>query len=113
MPKEQINFPVWKKTGHGLPGSTGSDEAATAEIEDVLLVRWHDNSLVEGYVQMSLVSQEPMAWADFEAADVDPGSGPVVNTATERFTPVLSRDDLNRMIKVLRRARDSAYGKDA
>jgi len=112
MPKEQINFPQWRKHGHGLPGTSGSDEDATAEIDDVLVVRWHDNSLVGGYVQMALVSQEPMPWADFEAAGVDVHPGPVMNTETERFMPVLSRSDINRLIKVLRRARDSAYGRD-
>ena len=111
MPKEQINFPQWRKHVSGLPGTIGhdTDEYATAEIDDVLVVRWHDNSLVEGYVQMSLVAQEPMPWADY---DEDAHSGPVLNTATERFTPVLSRSDINRLIKVLRRARDSAYGRD-
>lgn len=108
MPKEQINFPTWRKTLHGLPGLAGSDEGATAEIDDVLMVRWHGGETVDGYVQMSLVSQEPQPWADFD----DAVCWPVPNSASEHFTPVLSREDINRMIKVLRRARDAAYGRD-
>lgn len=109
MPKEQINFPHWRKMTRGLPGQEVSDDEATAEIDDTLVVRWHDNTLVEGYVQMSIVGRAPIPWNDF---DEDAESGPVLNTPDERFTPVLSRSDINRLIKVLRRARDSAYGRD-
>jgi hypothetical protein len=111
MPKEQINFAHWRKMLHGLPGLPGlrgSDEGATAEMDDILYVRWHDGSQVKGYVQLTVVSHEPQPWEDYEGADCWPPN----NTATERFLPPLSRDELNRLIRVLRRARDSAFGRD-
>lgn len=108
MPKEQINYPLWRKTLHGLPGLSGSDEGATADIDPVLMVRWHDGSAVEGHVQLSIVRQETQLWKDFEEAE----SWPPGNSTSERYSPVLSREEINRLIKTLRRARDSAYGHD-
>lgn len=108
MPKEQINFPRWRKMEHSLPGMA-SEQAATAERDDTLFVRWHDGTQVEGYVQLATVSYKPCAWADSDDAVVWPSSA---LNPSETYSPVLSREDLNRLIKALRRARDQAYGRD-
>lgn len=49
-------------------------------------------------------------WDDAMRADSDTGSGV---QEVDQYTDQLSRDDCNRMIRALRRARDVVYGADA
>ena len=109
MPKEQINFPAWQKTLHGLPALAGSDEGATADVDDTMFVRWNASDDGDGYIQLTFVHYEPQPWVDYEAAVAWP---PGDLSASERYYGPLSRSEINRLIRVLRRARDAAYGRD-
>ncbi|ACU71773.1 hypothetical protein Caci_2864 [Catenulispora acidiphila DSM 44928] len=121
MPKDQINFPETiehvGRTGDaasGEPMSSGMDGASTW-YEPIVNVRWHaagDDKI--GNVQVSL--QAPIAaWtqmgdelrkAEEKAVGWEEGWMP------EAYSPSLSRSELNRLIRTLRRARDQAYGRD-
>jgi len=119
MPKEQINHPQTSKMHYSCalddPGPCTC--APKAHTDPALFVRWaadgHDRT---GNVQVSLLEYAKPAWDEW----ID-GYGelaakseriPVPEPSAEYFSAVLSRSELNDLIRVLRRARDQAYGRD-
>lgn len=113
MPKEQINNPQPVKMHHDC----GLDEGPcvctpTADTMPTVVVRWGDAD--DGNVQLVLMEHGQPTWADWIATA--PWDGPIAYPAPpvkqERFSAVLSRKDVNKLISVLRRARDGAYGRD-
>ena len=121
MPKEQINTPslgiVIDKHGNELEyiPEHGVPEGGDALYDPALHVHWrrpeapdHLAVLGSGYrggVQVSL--EVPADYLRHRAARLDES---VVNTSI--FTNDLTRLELNRLIRTLRRARDAAYGAD-
>ncbi len=107
MPREQINYPqlhvVHLDSSDGPDGGTDIDT-----IDPELHVSW----MPDMHVQLALVA-DPKYFA-FCADSVNEGS--IFSTEEHKrssaWTPVLKRQELNKLIRVLRRARDSAYGKD-
>lgn len=90
MPREQINYIT-------VPVHDRADE------EPTLHVNWdNDQGLVQ--VSLNMTTERYVRWA--ERLD------PAVVSHTSQYTPILTRSEINRLIRVLRTARDKAYGKD-
>jgi len=122
MPKEQINYPSAIEhpgrittAASGDPASSGLD-GDEAWYEPVVNVRWHTAGHDRaGNVQVSL--QAPIAaWAQMGDRLRDAERNKTVEWEEgwmpEAYSPSLSRSEINGLIKVLRRARDQAYGRD-
>jgi hypothetical protein len=92
MPKEQINHPKIV-TSDGHPGYTVT--------EPTLHVGWNRMGWVQIHIQA-----EPDYFKD-ASADSTNADGISV------FTEPLSRNEINKLIRTLRKARDQAYGQDA
>lgn len=111
MPKEKINHPGWYKTQlDAMPGDVlESDATAVATTDPALSVRWHRNgdTNMPGHVQIAFETYPAAPWSEFATADCWPTREP-----DEVFSPVLTRSEINDLIRVLRRARDQAYGRD-
>lgn len=114
MPKERINNPpvvyagqdegpiAWKPAeGAGSPGAWV--EAAPQEIrrDAVVTVGWHKDS----WVQISLEGEPSYFRMAAEHPDIS-------EERTSVYTPPLTRDDINKLIRVLRRAREQVFGRD-
>lgn len=100
MPREQINFPPLLEPTPESPATPAHGIKAWRDAS--LHVSWHPDSHVQIAVEMD-VSYAQLAVdtpTDGEAA------------RTEVFVPPLSRGELNKLIRVLRRARDQAFGAD-
>lgn len=110
MPKEQINRQKCYKIVVGAgPDGTGGQEFDAQD--PILNVNWLKSDVGAGHVQVSV--DVPMS-AIYEAADanraaVDDG----VASSSLVWTPPLERDEINKMIRALRHARDQALGADA
>lgn len=118
MPKEQITFSKVEKIHRDCePGDACSPSCTVvAESYPALYVRWgadgHDRT---GNVQVSLLKYEQPTWDEWIASDPyeqTETAYPTPPIAGEFFSQVLSRSEINELIKVLRRARDQAYGRD-
>lgn len=140
MPKVQINFPM--RTGmigatglepaaelEQFPHAAGhvvEQGAPVTEVPTVLLgevpsarrgtagtseqtisVSWLNSSDGTGWVQLALEGDVDYFKFVQEFPDADSTS-----ERTTAYTPVLDRQEINRLIKALRRARDAAYGRD-
>lgn len=113
MPKEQINYPRPVEMHHDCGLDDGKCTCTpTADTMPTVAVRWGDAN--DGNVQLVLMEHEQPAWADWIATK--PWDGPLAYPAPpvehERHSAVLGRRDINKLIQVLRRARDQAYGRD-
>ena len=120
MPKEQINYP--DVIEHRSTGTASSDEPVrgplgdgTTWYEPIVNVRWHSAGHDRiGNVQVSL--QAPIAaWtqmADSLRDAIDKAVEWEEGWMPEAYSPSLSRSEINTLIRVLRRARDQAYGRD-
>lgn len=129
MPKEQITYPIATKMHHSCgidsasDGGPGGDDCTcvpTAETWPQVAVRWAGEAEgVEGNVQVSLIEYEQPIWSDW-IQRVSEGlkkedfirDRDLLKVKTETFSVVLCRHEINDLIKVLRRARDHAYGRD-
>jgi hypothetical protein len=121
MPKEQINWPDVKKMHHGNPDDHIDDGPCpctpTAETMPTVYVRWgaggHDRLDISN-VQITLAVHEHPAWDEWTATDPWAGKSafPALPVKEEHHSAVLTRSEINKLIKVLRRARDQAYGTD-
>lgn len=100
MPREQINFPQLLEPTKDCPATPAPGIKVWRD--PALHVSWHPGSHVQIAVEMD-VSYARMA---VEA----PTDGEAERT--EVFVPPLTRDELNKLIRALRKARDSAYGRD-
>lgn len=102
MPREQINFPQPVETHNGSIDADGVvEQSVEVSTDPAIHVNWHNaGNDHEGHVQVSLECDRTY----FEQfPDEDRGC---------RYSPVLSRSDVNKLIRVLKRARDQAYGRD-
>ncbi len=108
MPKEQINTPrVFDPT---LVDANTLPIHGEAWADPTLHVSWHQHGTGEmpGHVQVALglpVQYIGSLMGDYSKAGA-------VAPSMDVFTPVLSRQDVNKLIRTLRRARDQAYGRD-
>jgi len=110
MPREQINFPkpdslIIDRFGHEIENESDVDvpDSAAVLTDPELHVSWSPES-IGGHVQVSLNME-----AEFlkrNAADLEGVSHRAL------YTPSLSRKEINKLIRVLRLARDKAYGRD-
>jgi len=98
MPREQINTVDLTATPVG---------AATIQHEAGLHVSWHGgDDGHDGHVQVAL--EADVSYLTF-AAETPNGE---TSDRTLLYTPVLSRAEINKLIRTLKRARDKAYGAD-
>lgn len=118
MPKERITRTEVTKMHHscGLPGprSEGCTCTPTADTWPDVFVRWADSERGKGNVQVSLLIYQSPPWDEWVKIDeaVTEGVSPLPPPKDEFHSIVLDRADINHLIKVLRRARDQAYGTD-
>jgi hypothetical protein len=94
MPKEQINHPQ-QVTSDSPQGYTTTSPT--------LHVGWNR----AGWVQVSIATDTSSLARLVEDAQKHGESEPAI------YTDELSRDEINRLIRTLRKARDQAYGADA
>ncbi len=122
MPSEKINYPQPVKMHHSCGLPTEDDDGPctctpTADTMPSIHVRWgaggHDKLTISN-VQIVLTKHEQPAWDEWIKTDpyAGPSAFPAPPVAEDVYSAVLSRSELNKMIKVLRRARDQAYGTD-
>lgn len=109
MPKQQINFPESRTylPAPAYPGET-ADELFTAW-DPAITVHWEKgdfNGENGACVTIDLAVRPPLTQREAAALQ---GSAP---DATNVQTGALSRAEVNRLVVVLRRARDAAYGRD-
>lgn len=124
MPKEQITWP--QAVQLGPPCEHTEIPCSCPRIADTwpqVNVRWaaagHDRY---GNVQISLVEYEKPTWDEYStrleqalnevSERMAVRDGDILKEEKETFSAVLSRSEINEFIKVLRRARDQAYGRD-
>lgn len=110
MPKEQINRQKHYKVLVGAsPDGTGGEEYDAQD--PIVNVNWLKSDVGTGHVQISI--DVPMA-AMYEATDTNrAATGDAVASSSLVWTPPLERDEINKMIRALRHARDQALGADA
>ena len=103
MPREQINFPVPTETHFGsCDGKGNSEQRVEIYTDPAVHVTWHNvGNDHDGHVQVALECD--LSYLAKNTPDEDRRS---------LYSPVLSRSDVNKLIRVLRRARDQAYGRD-
>lgn len=115
MPKERINTPDTYPWSRDLPvlrdGDTtvaGVKESTVTELrtDPALFVGWQGSDA--GHVQVAMEMDIAHVAELLDAAD----DGGDKTTRVTMYTGVLDRAALNRLIRVLRRARDAAYGRD-
>lgn len=98
MPREQINFPTPTEM---CSGGSGEPDVVESYTDPAVHVNWHNaGNDHAGHVQIALECDWSylMKFPDEERSC--------------RYSPVLTRSDVNKLIRVLRRARDQAYGRD-
>lgn len=101
MPREQINYPQTRPT----VATFHESGTVKTETDAALHVSWNRDGQ---HVQLCL--EVDVHYAQLAA---DEPNANEARTRTELWTPVLSRQDINKLIRTLRRARDTAYGADA
>lgn len=114
MPKEQINRQKRYKVVVGaVPDKDGlmtSGEEFDGQ-DPIVNVNWLKSDVGAGHVQISI--DVPMI-SIYEAADANRAAvGDGVASSSLVWTPPLERDEINKMIRILRHARDQALGADA
>lgn len=101
MPKEQVNYPKWQEI-------LQDNATIVARMSPVVQVGWTPASGPdEGAVQIAMTQLIDIPVSQLDA-DGKPRKWP---TGDERITR-LSRTDINKLIRTLRRARDQAFGQD-
>jgi len=121
MPKEMIGFPDVQQVHRNChPGGCPPECVVMTDTWPQISVRWaaagHDRT---GNVQVSLVEYNDATWDEYcarlEKAIAERDAVRHVDLLGEKketFSMVLSRSEINDLIKALRRARDQAYGRD-
>lgn len=100
MPREQINYPTLCEPTAESPATPG--HGIKAWRDPSLHISWHPDSHVQVAVQMDV------SYAKLAVETPTDGEA----ERTEVFVPPLTRDEVNKLIRVLRRARDQAFGRD-
>jgi hypothetical protein len=104
MPREQINFPetqeIHQRSIDG-DGDGAVEQSVETYTDPAVHVNWHGaGNDRTGHVQVSLECDR-----SYLEKFPDEARG-------DRYSPVLSRSEVNKLIRILRRARDQAYGRD-
>ncbi len=108
MPREQINYPAPYEPSVANSADLAVHGESWPEPEvHVSWTRTADHG--PGHVQVSLLL--PVGYVKHLAAALDAPDTPEPS-GIGAYSPALTRDELNRMIRTLRRARDQAYGQD-
>lgn len=102
MPREQINHPPMLEPTKDNPAHP---PGRTVWQDPILEINWHPDRDGSGHVQISLDMDVATL---VEHIEISNGA-----TRTAMYTPPLTRDEINKLIRTLRRARDQAYGQDA
>lgn len=105
MPREQINRPQFGVVID--PGDPDVPAPVGTKIETnpaAVHVGWNR----AGWVQVSLEADPSY----FRFVADNPDGEAVADGRTSAYSPPLGREELNKLIRVLRRARDQAYGRD-
>ncbi|ASR79966.1 hypothetical protein SEA_ARCADIA_2 [Arthrobacter phage Arcadia] len=113
MPREQINYPnvaacIIHSNGDELEYEQGSPVPEGSEVfcDPALNVNWQTSSNdLDGHVQVSLTLPAGFLKARAKSLVED-----VIDTSL--YTPILTRQEINKLIRTLRIARDKAYGRD-
>lgn len=108
MPREQINFPApFEPHFDNSPDLAVHGESWPEPELNVSWTRAADHGM--GNVQVSLLL--PVGYVKHLGAALAEPDG-LEPSGIGAFSPSLGRDELNRLIRTLRRARDQAYGAD-
>lgn len=99
MPREQINYPPVLAPTNEYPARP--DGAGPTWIDPSVRVEWNAQA---GYVQIAMEIERHQIVGLLRDNTTD--------QLLSMYTPGLDRSEINKMIRVLRRARDAAYGKD-
>lgn len=109
MPKEVIAHPRCDKQNEWNEAGEVTGQVMTTTPQ--LTLHWSALSSTEleltGGVQLSIKAFPVMSMAEYDAAKCWPPEGEL-----EQYTANLDRDQLNRLIRTLRKARNAAYGVD-
>lgn len=106
MPREQINFPPPVETHYGSIDENGvTEQHSEIRTDPAVHVNWHNvGNDHDGHVQVALeCDREYLKELVEKLQDED---RICVSSST------LSRSDVNKLVRVSRRARDQAYGRD-
>jgi hypothetical protein len=105
MPREQINFPQPVETQYGsCDGKGNSEQHVEVNTDPAVHVNWHNAGNDHGgHVQVSLECDRAYLASFTDVLDDD---------RRNLYSPVLTRSDVNKLIRTLRKARDQAYGRD-
>lgn len=113
MPREQINYgTVLVKPDDDLSWWPTDENGTAVPVADLahgiigdsnLHVTWTRGAHVQVALEVSV------AYAQLAA---ETPNGETCSDMTMLYTPVLKRDEINKLIRTLRRARDAAYGPD-
>jgi hypothetical protein len=98
MPREQINYPsAVMETSE----ASGTPATVVQPADPALHVNWS----TAGHVQVAFEADPSYLKIALDAPNEADGR-------TSMYSPVLERGEINKLIRVLRRARDQAYGRD-
>lgn len=104
MPREKINHP---RTGVVVDGNDTTETGQRVNADTaVVQVGWHKDS----WVQVSIEADVSYFRFAAERPDGDPRDDEDQRSTV--YSPPLERDEINHLIRVLRRARDQAFGHD-
>lgn len=111
MPKEQINYPESYRLATGLPVLTDDtteiagvpEESLPIRTEPAAFVGWQGGEV--GHVQLAMEMDIAHVAELLDQADENA-------TRVTMWTGIIPRESVNKAIRVLRRARDQAYGRD-
>jgi hypothetical protein len=123
MPRQQITFPKPTKLHRNCVPSGRCICTPLADTPPALAVCWgaggHDRLDISN-VQLVIVDFEQPTWQDWAAdaayhdewMSTHKRGTPVPPVAAQHYSSVLSRSEINDLIRTLRRARGAAYGRD-
>ena len=127
MPKETIAHPlvtrdVWPREEHDCKTPEifpcACPEVGVTRTWPALNVRWRrggetdPNGDDSAHVGITLTEYEPMPWFDYWERNNSQTEPVLPAVKEEHYSRTLTRAEINRLIAVLRRARDAAYGRD-
>lgn len=106
MPREQINYP-------DLTVEINDGNSFDVPVHDV---KWHEPALHVSWLAQHDENMEPVAGHVQVQFEADPAyfelAGKASTGRTSVYSSVLTRTEINRMIRALKRARDQVHGRD-
>jgi hypothetical protein len=108
MPNEQINYPKWRDAPEMVHLSPSPGPGPVSRLEPVVQVGWAAaTGSEEGTVQLTMTKLDDVLTSQL-GADGKPKKWP----KSDERQVTLSRTEINKLIRTLRRARDQAFGQD-